>query len=110
MLQSPHHLSTSLKKHLFVGQTNAKSFSQLKFLLCSAPVLCYLRFDREFLLQTDASDFGVGAVLSQIDDNGCEKVVAYASKASSAQQKKFSATKKKLMLLFSEHNSFVFIY
>ena len=66
----------------------------MKFLLCSAPVLCYPRFDREFILQTDASDFGVGAVLSQIDDNGYEKVVAYASKALSARQKKFSATEK----------------
>ena len=70
------------------------SFSRLKLLLCSAPILCYPRFDREFILQTDASDFGVGAVLSQVDDDGREKVVAYASKALSARQKKFSATEK----------------
>ena len=57
------------------------SFSRVKSLLCSAPILCYPRFDREFLLQTDASDFGVGAVLSQLDDDGRERVVAYASKA-----------------------------
>ena len=54
----------------------------------------YPRFDREFILQTDASDFGVGAVLSQIDDKGREKVIAYASKALSARQEKFSVTKK----------------
>ena len=73
------------------------SFPRLKSLLCSAPILCYPRFDREFIVQTDASDFGVGAVLSQIDDNGrenAEKVIAYASKALSARQKKFSATEK----------------
>ena len=63
-------------------------------MLCSAPILCYPRFDRECILQTDASDFGVGAVLSQIDDKGREKVIAYASKALSARQKKFSATEK----------------
>ena len=32
--------------------------------------------------------------LSQIDDNGCEKVVAYTSKALSARQKKIPATEK----------------
>ena len=53
------------------------------------PILCYPRFDRKFILQTDTSDFGVGTVLSQVDD-GHEKVVAYASKA----QKTFSATEK----------------
>ena len=70
------------------------SFSRLKSLLCSAPILCYPRFDREIILQTDASDFGVGVVLSQIDYKRPEKVVAYGSKALSARQKKFSATEK----------------
>jgi hypothetical protein len=70
------------------------SFSRLKLLLCSALILCYPRFDREFILQTDASDFGVGAVLSQVVDEGREKVVAYTSKALSARQRKFSATEK----------------
>ena len=51
-------------------------------------------FDRELILQTDASDFGVGAVVSQIDSNGRENVIAYASKALSARQKMFSATEK----------------
>ena len=57
------------------------SFSRLKSLLCSALILCYPSFDCKFVLQTDASDFSVGAVLSQIDDKWCKKVVAYASKA-----------------------------
>ena len=63
-------------------------------MLCSTPILCYPRFDREFILQTDASDFGVGALLLQIDDKGREKVIAYASKALSARHEKFSATEK----------------
>ena len=54
------------------------AFDKLKQLLCSAPILCYPDFDREFMLQTDASDVGQGAVLSQIDKSGNEHVVAYA--------------------------------
>ena len=70
------------------------AFTTLKTLLCSSPILSYPKFDRQFTLQTDASDFGAGAVLSQVNDQGLETVVAYASKALSAQQRKFSATEK----------------
>ena len=70
------------------------SFNRLKGLLCSAPILSYPKFDREFLLQTDASDFGVGAILSQIDDDGLENVVAYASKALTSRVQNFSTTEK----------------
>ena len=35
-------------------------FEQLKQLHCSAPILCYPDFDREFVLQADASDVSLG--------------------------------------------------
>ena len=47
--------------------------------LCSAPVLQSPDFTREFALQTDASDRGVGAVLSQLDDEGDDHPVAFFS-------------------------------
>ena len=70
------------------------AFDKLKQLLCSAPILCYPDFDREFILQTDASDVGLGAVLSQIDKSGNENVVAYASKTLSPREKNYSTTEK----------------
>ena len=36
-------------------------------------------FQNEFVLQTDASDRGVGAVLSQLDDEGNDRPIAYYS-------------------------------
>ena len=59
-------------------QQNA--FSMLKQRLCSAPVLSYPQFHKEFVLQTDASDCGLGAVLAQKDSQGNEHVIAYASR------------------------------
>ena len=54
------------------------AFTILKPCLCNSPVLVHPKFDREFLLQTDALDIGLGAILSQLDDNGVERPIAYA--------------------------------
>jgi hypothetical protein len=54
------------------------AFTILKTCLRNSPVLVHPKFDREFLLQTDASDIGLGANLSQLDDNGVERPIAYA--------------------------------
>lgn len=53
-------------------------FEKLKTLLSIAPVLSYPDFTAEFILDTDASNHGIGAVLSQLK-NGVEHPVAYAS-------------------------------
>ena len=49
-----------------------RSLSTLKQPLCSSPILRIPDFKRPFILQTDPSDHGVGAVLSQQDDNGLD--------------------------------------
>lgn len=55
------------------------SFEALKSKLVSSPVLVYADFTRPFILETDASYSGLGAVLSQETDNGV-KPIAYASR------------------------------
>uniref|UniRef100_A0A674PMZ3 Gypsy retrotransposon integrase-like protein 1 n=1 Tax=Takifugu rubripes TaxID=31033 RepID=A0A674PMZ3_TAKRU len=56
-----------------------ESFNALKSRLVSTPVLAYADFSRPFILETDASHSGLGAVLSQETD-GCVRPVAYASR------------------------------
>lgn len=73
------------------------SFISLKQLLCSAPVLAYPQFDKQFILQTDASDLGLGAVLTQKDTSGYEHVIAYASRSLSDREKNYSATEKEAL-------------
>ena len=43
-----------------------------------------------FILDTDASDTGMGAVLSQNDESGSERVLAYASKVVSRSEHGYS--------------------
>lgn len=52
-----------------------QAFNELRQLLCSAPILAYPDFTRQFILDTDASDTGLGAVHSQVDDEGRERVI-----------------------------------
>lgn len=61
-------------------EKHEKAFQDLKEALTKKPVLQGPRTDRRFYLQTDASDVGVGAVLSQRDDEGKDKPVAFFSK------------------------------
>jgi len=57
-----------------------KSFRLLQKALCTAPVLAHPDPNRMFILATDASNYALGAVLSQKDDQGLEHPVAYASR------------------------------
>ena len=55
------------------------AFDELWKRLCLMPVLAYPTFSRPFILDTDASNVGFGAVLSQVDKDGQEWVIAYGS-------------------------------
>ena len=55
-----------------------EAFVTLKHALISAPILTFPDFNHDFILDTDASTDGLGAVLSQQSAEG-EKVIAYAS-------------------------------
>lgn len=56
------------------------AFEELKKSLTSQPVLRQPDLEKEFLLYTDASNYAIGAVLSQKDEENREYVISYASR------------------------------
>ena len=75
-----------------------KAFELLKNKLVEAPVLAHPDFSQPFILDTDASDVAIGAVLSQKLD-GREYVVAYASRTLTKSERKYCITKRELLAL-----------
>jgi hypothetical protein len=68
-----------------------EAFDALKKTLTTAPVLACPDFERQFVLQTDASATGLGAVLTQYFPEG-ERVIAYASRTLNPAERNYSAT------------------
>ena len=67
------------------------SFEHLKCLLASPPVLAYPDFEATFILHTDASGDGLGAVLEQ-DNDGQSHPLAYASRTLSKHEANYGVT------------------
>ena len=79
-----------------------KAFNALKVTLTTAPVLGYPNFNREFIIETDPLLRGLGAVLSQVDENGKVHVIAYASHTLRPSEKSvhnYSSVKLELLAL-----------
>ena len=62
--------------------------------MCSAPVLKCPQYDKPYIIHTDASDDGLGVVLSQLYDDGFEHPIAYASHIFSDRERKWHSTEK----------------
>lgn len=58
-----------------------RAFDDLKAALTSESVLAHPRFDQPFILSTDASDYAISAILSQLH-NGKERPISFASACS----------------------------
>jgi len=71
-------------------------FRKLKEALVSSPILAMPNDGDPFILDTDACDVIIGAVLSQVQE-GEERVIAYASRSLSKQEKNYCVTRKKLL-------------
>ena len=68
------------------------AFEELKALLTSSPILAYPDFKKPFVLETDASIAGLGAVLSQAQGDGSARPIAYASRSLLKHERNYGIT------------------
>lgn len=83
------------------GPKCLKAFESLKEMLTGAPTLGYADFTLPFLVETDASNLGLGAILYQVQE-GRRKVIAYASRrlrGAERNDQNYSSMKLELLAL-----------
>ena len=81
------------------GPNQCDAFHRLQVAFTTAPVLAFFDYDRRTVLETDASDWASGGVLSQYDDENVLRPVAYFSSKHSAQECNYEIYDKELLAI-----------
>eukprot|EP00731_Ephydatia_muelleri_P010418 Em0005g1004a len=100
------HLSR-LQLHQTVLSPISEALKQLNERLDKLEVLVLIQIIQSGLswILHDASNYGIGAVLSQISNDGSECVIAYASRSLSRQEQRYCVTQRELLAIveFVQH-------
>ena len=92
IIAQPLHALTQKGVEFLWNDDCHSAFEALMQQFISAPVLAYPALTKPFTLETDARFHGLGAVLSQEQEDGKSRPVAYASHALSAPERNYSIT------------------
>ena len=93
------------------GAEQAKAFITAKSLLQSDAVLSHFDSTKRLVLECDASPYGIGAILSQVDSDGSEKPVAFSSRTLTPAEKRYSQLDKEaLAVLFGVKKFHCYLY
>lgn len=98
-ISKPLTLLTAKKAEWLWSKECQQAFEKLRSYLLSYPLLRHPNFKKPFMIYTDASAYGVGAILKQLDDQGKEVVVSYASRTLSKPEQNYSATERECLAI-----------
>lgn len=90
--------SQSKKIKIFMGEKELKAFNNLKELLTSPEILRFPDFDKPFILTTDASEYAIGAVLSQ-GEIGKDKPITYISRSLNKTEEGYATNEREMLAI-----------
>ena len=99
-IASPLHKLTEKNKHFEWSVQCQMAFEKLKEIMTDTPILAFPDENSSIILDTDASDIGIGAVLSQVQD-GRERVIAYASRKLNKAERRYCVTRRELLAIIN---------
>ena len=97
----PLHRLTEANTPFNWDKTCQTAFDTLRVRLVSAPIFAFPDFSKQFIVDTDASEDGIGGVLSQIHEDGREHVIVYASRSLTKAERKYNVTRKELLAVIN---------
>ena len=86
-------------EHVNLFPEAREAFDHLKAACCQAPILAFLDFNKPFLLETDASGRGLGAVLSQKQTDERYHPITYASCVMNETEQRYHSNKQEFLTL-----------
>ena len=86
-------------EHLDLPPEAREAFDRLKAVCLQAPILAFPNFGKPFLLETDASGKGLGAVLLQKQSDGRYHPIAYASRIMTETEWRYHSNKQEFLAL-----------
>jgi hypothetical protein len=93
-------LELTKKNNTFTWNVSAaRSFDNLKKAFTSAPILVHADQSKPFIIDTDASDFALGSILSQVGDDGKLHVVAFHSRKFEVAEINYEIHDKELLAI-----------
>ena len=86
-------------EHVNLSPEAHEAFNRLKAACLQAPILAFPDFNKPFLLETDASGRGLGAVLSQKQADGQYHPITYASHVMNETEQRYHSNKQEFLAL-----------
>ena len=83
-----------------------KAFTKVKYSLSNDIVVCFPDYTRPFVVAADASNVAIGAVISNVMDDGTERPIAYMSKTLNKTQRKWSTIEREAYAVIVALNEF----